>query len=189
MGLGPHHLEVALRGYEVGNVHFELGHLLPAESYYRRAYAICNRDRKANPFLHASISKQLGIILARSERALQAEPFLLEALELMQICNQAESKDALDVLQELAMMQTAEKNYAMAWQFFLSAIALASKKEMLDVLTAEFYDAFNQCAAEVQQEQLAESIYQQTLNTLEGSLTNAAELANLKLGELQRLHK
>jgi tetratricopeptide (TPR) repeat protein len=188
-GLGPNHREVAARAIRVGNVHVEFGNLVEAEHFYQRALNICKMDRKGNAGLLASASKQLGMVLVRSERALKAEPLFMEALDLLQATQQAESKDALEVLQELSLLHFREKNYAMCWNFFTSAMALACTIKSIPVLSADFLDAFNHCAVEVQHETDVEATYMHVLRTLRKSSNcddQSLSLLNMKLGDFYR---
>jgi hypothetical protein len=188
-GLGMHHREVAVRAARVAGVHAELGNLLEAETFYRRALAICLKDRKAHASLLASASKSLGMVLIASGRSLQAEPLFMEALDSLQAAQQAESKDALEILQELSLLHYREKNYTLCWNFFMSALALASSIGGITVLRADFFTAFNQCSLEVGRDADMEDLYIRTIRALRKSAEfneRTMSLLNMMLGDFCR---
>jgi tetratricopeptide (TPR) repeat protein len=188
-GLGPQHREVAARAVRVGKVHAELGNLMEAENFLKRALSIGAQDRKANIDLIASASKQLGVIYVKTARTLQAEPLFMDALDLLQASQKAESPDALEILQELAILHDHEKNYEMSWNLAMSAIALACQINSVRDLALDFLDAFNHCALEVGRQDNVEATYMQFIRALRKSTScnsKSLSMLNMKLGDFYR---
>jgi len=187
--LGPQHPDVAVKAYAVGALHEVQGNLLDAENFYRRTLNICNLDKKNDSALCASASHKLGLILLESNRPLQAEPLLMEALDLLQASAKAESLEGLEILQKLALLHHDQQNYAMCWNLFTSSLALAAKLNAVDRINLQFLEAFNHCATEIQREADAETIYIQTIRAMRKAVRCDDEVVarfNSKLGDFYR---
>ena len=188
-GLGVYHREVAMRAIRVGNAHAELGNLQDAEQFYHRAVVICNKDRKNNGTLLAFASKQMGKVLIRSGRPLLAEPLFMEALDLLQAAKQSESRDSLEILEELSLLHYAEKNYGMCWNLFSAAMDLCCRISSVTALAPRFLEALNQCALEINRGSEAEELYVRAIKTLAISPDfndRSLSFLNMKLGDFYR---
>jgi tetratricopeptide (TPR) repeat protein len=122
--LGSSHTGVALTALKLGDCQVEQKRYVDAESNYRRALMILEKEFDSkNPEIATGLSKLAQLYLVQKREA-EAEPLLWRVLQIRQ---EAMGKDHVDVaftLHQIAELNESRENYEAAINFFKSALSI-----------------------------------------------------------------
>lgn len=147
-GLGANHKVVAKLAFRVGELYETQGNLIDAEVHYKRAYAVWSADPCTSGDLSAAPHK-LASVLMSWNRYIEAQPLLMNALEMHHKCGLSESIYALECLKLLAILEYELQNYPAAMNMFKSTATLAMQLDEPVEFTQSFIQRMSNCCTEL----------------------------------------
>jgi tetratricopeptide (TPR) repeat protein len=131
--LGPYHYEVAVIAERLADLYARHSDVASAIVFYKQAQTVLERAQRGpgdNKQRVATVMLKYARMLAKEDRAMEAEPIFMQALEIIQSSGKGESLEAAECLHELALIHKAQHNLPSALSFMNTAAALFEKLNM-----------------------------------------------------------
>lgn len=159
---GPEHPDVAAIALRLADLHVARHDNQTALMLLRRAYGITQKQAGVDPLLLSITAEKLAAILINDSKFLEAQPFLMKALELRQSKGSGNNAEAINGLTLLAKVEASQHNFPSALSFYRSALALHDKL-MPDKCPPEIIQGYVDCCIEVGMNAEAETAYQRVV--------------------------
>jgi len=126
--LGPNHVEVAYIAERLADLYMQHEDPASAIIFYRQAQGIYERGASKDPVeaktRMATLLSKYARTLTIENRNMEAEPLLLQALDMIGQAGKSQSLEAAECLHQLAQIHMSQHNHHSALSFFNTAAAL-----------------------------------------------------------------